>query len=263
MANGGSGQGRNIWNAVKHPMTLFVIGIIATGASGYFFYQKGKSTAIAEAVEKGRAQGQAQGYREAEKAFNTNLPERLKEAYGLELENARAKWVAEGIEQGRNKGYEAGKKDGREEGRKKGYEDGHEDGFNAGKREGREEAAVEFSRQRRAEQDWERYENLVSALSAWALKSEVEPSNEDLKSQLLADARSLVEGAKELRAAYADQAGAFNSIMDDLEAALETRDFAAIRKHLRALEGVLEIRKGRFLWANDRIAAAFERFASR
>jgi hypothetical protein len=232
----------NFKNFMNHAVTLtlvsIILGALASWGISKWYYEAGKQSAIAEALEQGRKAGHAQGLKEANEANQKALPELIEKRYPGAIEQAR--------ELGEARGREQGQKEGREVGLQEGYKNGRED------------ASKEFTQQRQAELNWQNYAAKVNDLAKWADESAANPRNQDLQAKLLSAADGLARAADELRSAYTDQASSFNSIMADLQKAVFGKDYSQMRSSARSLRDGLGIKKDLFLQGNRRVKEAFE-----
>ena len=221
-------------------------GILGGGLISWYiseiYYEKANSKALTEAVEQGRNEGRAEGHavgvKEGLAAAKANEPKMIEERYPGAIQQARELGLAEG--------------------QKAGLAEGQKAGFEAGQKAGRDVAVKELSFQFYAERNWRAYVQRVSLVAASADRLDAQPGNDKLQRQLMFEAGSLVSAADALRAAYEEQGKAFNSIMDDLKAAVAAKDFQAMRVHARSLRATLETKGALFLQANSTVIRVFD-----
>jgi flagellar biosynthesis/type III secretory pathway protein FliH len=261
--NSGAGKGRKIWNFCIHPITLCVVGIIGGVGSSWYYYEKGKSDVVAQAVEEAKRAGLAQAYKDGMAAFEANKLDLIEKRYPGAIKQARDLGFAEGREQGRADGREAARKEGYAEGENAGTIKGRDSGYADGFKKGHEEAAKQFSLQTQAEKNWQLYAIKVDGLAYSADELASNPQDKQIRELLLSEARALISAAEQLRSAYTDQAAAFNGIMLELKTALEAQNFPLLRAHARSLRSNLEIKKSLFLQANQKMISAFEALGKR
>jgi hypothetical protein len=251
-----------VWSFLTRPLVLALIGVAASYASGAYFYEKGKSDVVKDAIHEGRIAGIAQGEKDEQIAFQKNLPALIENRYPGALKNARdlghQEGLSEGLKKGRSDGYDVGYAAGKDAGEQDGFGRGKADGFHAGVQQGRKEAVAECTLQHQAERNWQIYANEVGRMGDWADSLERERGNRELEAQLVSETRGVVEAAKALRAAYTDQAAAFDSIVDEMAAALAATNYPRLRELARALRDSLKSKGELFLQANKRIVTAFE-----
>jgi flagellar biosynthesis/type III secretory pathway protein FliH len=262
MTNGTPNVFMKGWNRVvsftRHSVVSLALGGMFGFGTSYFFYDLEKSGAVETAREQGRLAGHAKGMSDAEKANEINKPKWIEDRYPQALQLAKESGRADGLERGRREGRTEGQRDGFAEGDRAGFSRGREAGHSEGYRAGHDEGRRQSTLQRHAEVNWQNYSIMVGEAAKRADSLESRPGDKDLERKLRDEARSLVKAAEDLRSAHAAQASAFNSIMDDLKAALEAQDLPAVRAHLKALQRNLKIKGDLFLQASQRIAAAFE-----
>jgi hypothetical protein len=241
-----------VWEFIIHPLTLFLAGIILSIIVGYYFYDRGKADAIAQALDEGRRVGLAQGLKDSQDAFDKNESSLLEKRYPGAIRQAKESGHSEGRESGMVIGHEEGRKEGYAAGEQSGLVRGHDAGYAEGVKSGRDAAARELSLQSQAEKNWNNYAAAVNSVGSLA------ESRKEGEERLIASSRALVDAAEQLKGAYADQAAAFNSIMSDLNAAVAARNVEVIRSTARALRANLNIKRDLFLQANQRIVRAFD-----
>lgn len=128
---------RSLISILSHGLMGFsigVIGLIASPASSYYFYNKGLSDAVTEAKAKGENLGRAEGQKQGLAAFEVNVPKLIEERYPGAVQNAQSLGFARGEEKGKADGEKEGEKIGREAGRA----EGEKAGLTEGKVQGRE-----------------------------------------------------------------------------------------------------------------------------
>lgn len=269
----------SLWHFIIHPAVLTIIAIIVSIVVGWYFYDKGKSAAVAEAVEAGRQQGYQAGEASAYSAFEANIDKYIEKRHPGALKRERDLGFLEGKEAGRKEGKELGYKDGFADGketaqtehyergkaegiilgREQGYEAGYEAGTSDGFDDGYEQARGDYTLQRHAENNWQIYEEAVIRLAAWADKLEETKGDDELQAQVRSEARALVDSAFQLQISYRQQAASFNSIIDDINDALNANNFPQLRENARALRSTLEIKRANFLQANQDVSQALEK----
>ena len=95
---------RSLISILSHGLMGFsigVIGLIASPASSYYFYNKGLSDAVTEAKAKGENLGRAEGQKQGLAAFEVNVPKLIEERYPGAVQNAQSLGFARGRRRGK------------------------------------------------------------------------------------------------------------------------------------------------------------------
>ena len=157
-----------VWEFIIHPLTLFLAGIFLSIIVGYYFYDRGKADAIAQALDEGRRVGLAQGLKDSQDAFDKNESSLLEKRYPGAIKQAKESGLSEGRESGRVIGHEEGRKEGYAAGEQSGLLRGHDAGYADGVKSGRDAAARELSLQSQAEKNWNNYAAAVNSVGSLA-----------------------------------------------------------------------------------------------
>lgn len=228
--------------------TIFcVIGLIG----GYFisahFESKERTEIVAQAEEQARVEGHSRGYEEAITEFNRTAPQKLEERFPRVFESMRKDARDAGVLEG----IEIGKAQGDSEKYYKGFEEGKTAGLSEASK-GQEtidnlETLDLLSRQEAAQDDWLAYEKLVGSLAALAGALEDAGKNSEIESGMIANALSVIDTADTLREANEEQAKSFNSLIEVLREAVNSRNLPRIREAAKALDQSMTIKKQQYL----------------
>lgn len=223
------------------------VGIVA----GYFisahFESKERKALIVDAEAQARIEGHSLGYEEAVKEFDRTAPEKLEARFPLIFESmrqdARQAGVLEGIEIGRAQGdsekyYE-------------GFQEGKSEGLREATKQQQDAQSIEtldlLQRQEAAQEDWLGYEKLVGSLAALAGALEDAAGNSEIESGMISNALSVIDTADTLREANEEQAKSFNSLIESLREAVNSRNLPRIREAARALDQSMNTKRQQYL----------------
>lgn len=252
---------------LSNPIISAIVSLILGIGVSQFYYHLGKSDMLKAELDRGYKKGMADGAAQQQRAFDEALPQLLEDKYKgalrLSTDAARADGVREGEKKVTDAAYKQGFSEGKTEGDKLGYQRGSQEGTERGLKQGFEQADAICTLQRKNEDYWDVYAELVRDTALWAVSLENDPGAAETERQLMAKARALVDSANTLHDKYAEQSKAFNSIVHDIETAIQNNNYPQLRQAVLVLRESLGIKKMQFLEASQKIMATFEDIRNR
>jgi hypothetical protein len=248
--------------------TIFaVIGLVGGYYIGLYFESQKRQDAIQSKVNEAIGVAVGEAVKAAQEQFDSLERDKVEERFGPVVEAIRS----EAREAGRVTGIEECRADpalsGQDAARQAGFDEGYTLGYSTGQRDTSATAQLGCSdlvaRLEAAQNDWFAYASVLERLAGLSEGLSDATGNSDIQQDVLSTADGLVAAANALREAHQSQASAFNSTIDDLQSALESRNFPEIRRLIGSLQASIQTKKEIFLGGEKRILETFESIAAK